>query len=82
MPKLAKNMYRSVKTGEKKLNCYMVHIPKEIVKNTNITESSEIKVYSKDNKIIMITLYLYLTNNSKIFFESINKPSRIYSAQN
>lgn len=35
-----------------------------------------------DNKIIMITLYLYLTNNLKIFFESINKPSRIYSAQN
>lgn len=53
MPKLAKNMYVSVKTGEKKLNCYMIHIPKNIVNNTNITESSEIKIYSKDNKIII-----------------------------
>ena len=32
MPKLAKNMYTTAK-GERKLNCYVVTIPKEVVEN-------------------------------------------------
>ena len=32
MPKLAKNMYTTAK-GERKLNCYVVNIPKEVVEN-------------------------------------------------
>lgn len=52
MPKLAKNYYRTAK-GEKKLNCYLIHIPKEIVKKTNISENDDVKVYEKNKKIII-----------------------------
>lgn len=52
MPKLAKNYYYS-STGEKKVNCYNVNIPKDIVRQTNIQENDEIKVYAKDKKIII-----------------------------
>lgn len=52
MPKLAKNYYRTAK-GEKKLNCYLIHIPKEIVKKTDITEQDEVRVYEKNKKIII-----------------------------
>lgn len=52
MPKLAKNMYRSVKTGEKKLNCYLVHISKEIVNKTDL-EDKELNIYAENNKIII-----------------------------
>ena len=57
MPKLSKNMYRSVKTGEKKLNCYSVNISKEIVSETNITEEDDLKIYAKGNKIIIEKKY-------------------------
>lgn len=52
MPKLAKNMYKSLKTGERRLNCYVVSIPKEIVNKTDL-EDKELKIYVKDNKIII-----------------------------
>ena len=52
MPKLAKNMYRSVKTGERRLNCYLIHIPKEIVNKTDL-EDKDLKISAKDNKIII-----------------------------
>lgn len=52
MAKLAKNMYTTAK-GERKLNCYVISIPKEIVYKTNIKEDDKIKVYAKDNKIII-----------------------------
>lgn len=52
MPKLAKNYYYG-KDGERKVNCYLVNISKELINQTNITESSEIKIYVKDNKIII-----------------------------
>ena len=52
MPKLAKNCYYD-KDGNKKINCYMANIPKSVVGQTNITEFSEIKVYSQGNKIII-----------------------------
>ena len=51
MPKLAKNCYYNRK-GEKKINCYVCNIPKEIVNKTNIGDN-EIKVSAKDNKIII-----------------------------
>ncbi len=51
MPKLAKNMYTTAK-GERKLNCYVIHIPKEIVNKTDL-EDKNIKISSQDNKIII-----------------------------
>lgn len=51
MPKLAKNMYTTAK-GERKLNCYVVSIPKEVVDKTDI-KNNQVKVYAKDNKIII-----------------------------
>lgn len=52
MTKLAKNYYRTAK-GEKKLNCFSVNIPKELVNKTNIKEEDNIKVSVKGNKIII-----------------------------
>ena len=52
MPKLAKNMYRSVKTGEKRLNCYIINIPKEIVNQTDL-ENKDLKITAENNKIII-----------------------------
>ena len=51
MPKLAKNMYTTAK-GERKLNCYVVNIPKEIVEKTNIKDE-DVKISSKKNQIII-----------------------------
>ena len=51
MPKLAKNMYTTAK-GERKLNCYVVNIPKEVVEKTNLKDA-DLKISSKDNKIII-----------------------------
>lgn len=52
MGKLGKNLYRTSK-GETRLNCYLVSISKDIVAQTNITDNDELKVYAKDNKIII-----------------------------
>ena len=52
MPKLAKNMYTTAK-GERKLNCYLCNIPKELIEKTNISDSDDLKIYAKDNKIII-----------------------------
>ena len=51
MPKLAKNMYTTAK-GERKLNCYIVNILKEVVEKTNLKDE-DLKMSSKDNKIII-----------------------------
>ena len=51
MPKLSKLYYITSK-GERKINCYNVQIPKKVVENKNIGEN-QIKVYAKDNKIII-----------------------------
>ena len=51
MPKLAKNMYTTAK-GERKLNWYVVKIPKEVVEKTKLKEE-DLKISSKDNKIII-----------------------------
>lgn len=51
MAKLSKNYYYN-KKGEQKINCYVCNIPKAIVDKTNIKDN-EIKITSKDNKIII-----------------------------
>ncbi len=51
MPKLAKNMWTNSK-GERKLNCYVCNIPKEVVDKTNIKDN-QVKIYAKGNKIII-----------------------------
>ena len=51
MGKLAKQMYTTAK-GERKLNCFVVNIPKEVVLRTNLIDK-EVVVYAKDNKIII-----------------------------
>lgn len=52
MAKLGKNYYRTA-NGEKRLNCFMIPIAKEIVLQTNITDKDELKISVKDNKIIV-----------------------------
>lgn len=52
MPKLAKNMWTNSK-GERKLNCYVIHIPKRLVDETNIDENDNIKIYAEKDKIII-----------------------------
>lgn len=52
MQKLGKQYYYSP-TGEKKINCYKINISKEIIEKTNIKNNDNIKVYAKDNKIII-----------------------------
>ena len=52
MTKLAKNMYTSLRTGERRLNCYVINIPKEIVNKTDL-EDKQLKITAIDNKIII-----------------------------
>lgn len=52
MPKLVKNMWTNSR-GERKLNCYSVTIPKEIVSKTNINEDDELRIDAKENKIVI-----------------------------
>ena len=52
MSKLAKVMYGTAK-GERKLNCYMKSIPKEVVKQAGINENEDLNVYAEKNKIII-----------------------------
>ena len=51
MAKLGKNMYTTA-SGERKLNCYVVNIPKEVVEQTNLVDK-KLKIYAKENKIII-----------------------------
>ena len=51
MAKLVKNYY--YRKNEKKLNGYLVGISKKLVQQANIDDSKEIKVYVKENKIII-----------------------------
>lgn len=52
MAKLAKLMYYTSK-GEKKLNCYVKNIPKEIVKQAGITDNDDLIVRAENGKIII-----------------------------
>ena len=51
MPKLSRNMYTTAK-GERKLNCYGVNIPKEVVNKTDL-DGKELKIRAEGNKIII-----------------------------
>ena len=53
MAKLSTNMYRSLGTGEKKINSYKINIPKAIINKTNFEVGDELKISVKDNKIII-----------------------------
>ena len=51
MPKLAKNMYTTAR-GERKLNCYVISIPKEVVDKTNLKDA-DLKIVAKGNTIVI-----------------------------
>lgn len=52
MRRLNKQYYYT-RDGERKTNCYHVVISKNVIGETNITEDDELKIYAKDNKIII-----------------------------
>lgn len=52
MSKLAKLMYYTSK-GERKLNCYVKNIPKEVVKQAGIKEDDELIERAEKGKIII-----------------------------
>lgn len=52
MAKLTKQMYYKA-DGSRRINCYKVAISKEIVKQADIHDDDEIKVYAEENKIII-----------------------------
>ena len=51
MAKLGKNSYTTSK-GEKKLNCYIINISKEVANEADLVDK-ELKIYAKDGKIII-----------------------------
>ena len=50
--KLTKQYYYNAK-GERKINCYKVTITKDLAKSVGIEENDDIKIYAKDNKIVI-----------------------------
>lgn len=52
MAKLAKNCYYD-KNGEKKINCYLINIPKKVVKQSGINPEAQLKIYANNGKIII-----------------------------
>lgn len=52
MPKLTKNYYYG-KNGERKINCYLINISKDVVQKATIKDDEELKIYAKDGKIII-----------------------------
>lgn len=53
MARLSANMYRSLRTGEKKINSYKLNIPKAVIEQTNFENGDDLKITAKDNKIIL-----------------------------
>jgi len=52
MAKLIKNKYYT-RTGERKINSYMVSVAKTIVAAAGFEEDTQVRVYAKDGKIII-----------------------------
>lgn len=52
MSKITKKYYYG-KNGTRKINCYCANIPKEVLQKSCIKEDDFIRVYAKDNKIII-----------------------------
>ena len=50
--KLIKMKYRTM-SGEVKVNCYLTHIPKKIVKESGIDENKEVIAVAKNKEIII-----------------------------
>lgn len=51
MAKLGRNSYTTSK-GERKINCYLINIPKEVANKTDLIDK-ELRVYAEGNKIII-----------------------------
>lgn len=56
MVKLGKQYYIT-SNGEKKVNCYKINIPKEVVEKTNLKDK-KIKIVANNNKIVIKELKL------------------------
>lgn len=52
MPKLAKNYYYS-KNGERKVNCYMVNLPKNVIQEANINDEEQVVIYAEHGRVII-----------------------------
>ena len=62
MPKLAKLLYTTSK-GERRLNCYMLNIKKEIVDKANLA-GKNLQISAKGNTIIIEEAH-YVKNTSR-----------------
>jgi len=52
MPKFSKQHYIT-NNGERKINCYHINISRFVVEDSGIKDTDELKIYSKDGKIII-----------------------------
>lgn len=52
MQKLGKQYYYT-RNGEKKINCYKINLSRDLIKKAGIGENDILKVYTKNNKIII-----------------------------
>lgn len=52
MPKLAKNYYYNSK-GERKVNCYLINVPKKIAEEAGITDNDNVEISANKGKIII-----------------------------
>lgn len=52
MPKLNKVKYRTA-TGEEKVNCYKIIIPKKVVNVAGINENDTLKAIAEKDKIVL-----------------------------
>ena len=52
MAKLIKNNYRTI-TGDIKVNCYKVNIPRKIIEESGMDPNKEIEIKIEKNKIII-----------------------------
>lgn len=50
--KLTKMKYKTMK-GETKVNCYLMHLSKKVVKESGIDENKEIVAIAKNKEIII-----------------------------
>lgn len=53
MPKLVKQYYYAIKENEKKVNCYKITIPKELVSQADIDPEQNLTLRCENGKIII-----------------------------
>ena len=78
MPKLAKHYYIT-NDGQKKINCYMANIPKELVKKAGIDEDDEINIREEYGTIVIEKRYHYTCMECEYEWED-GKPYTLTSA--